>query len=314
MIKSPYEVQTGPRKIRMLIAGFPGIGKTTLALSSPRPLHIDVDFGLNRIAPYHRTPYIQPSDYQELLDELTEDNLKGFETLVFDTGGKLFSLISLWAVKQNTKNALRDGALSIAGYGFVGREFQRLFDFCFYELGKNIVFVFHTTEEKDGEETKWRIKVDGKTKTNIWEPMDLGGFIEMSGTKRRIGFDNCERYFAKGTRSIHGYRDIPTLSPNGTNDFLTKLFDEYNESIEKETRDLETARKDYNLAMEEGGEIISSIADLNTALDATSKLGEIKHRLTSREELWDELYQKATKLGLKYDKQKKQFVAADDRA
>lgn len=46
MIRNPNDIQDGAKKIRMLIAGYPGIGKSTLALSSPRPLHIDCDFGL----------------------------------------------------------------------------------------------------------------------------------------------------------------------------------------------------------------------------------------------------------------------------
>ena len=46
MIRNPNDIQDGAKKIRMLIAGYPGIGKSTLALSAPRPLHIDCDFGI----------------------------------------------------------------------------------------------------------------------------------------------------------------------------------------------------------------------------------------------------------------------------
>ena len=49
MIRNPNDIQEGAKKIRMLIAGYPGIGKSTLALSAPNPLHIDVDFGIDRI-------------------------------------------------------------------------------------------------------------------------------------------------------------------------------------------------------------------------------------------------------------------------
>lgn len=51
MIRNPNDIQEGAKKIRMLIAGYPGIGKSTLALSAPNPLHIDVDFGIDRIEP-----------------------------------------------------------------------------------------------------------------------------------------------------------------------------------------------------------------------------------------------------------------------
>ena len=58
MIRNPNDIQDGAKKIRMLIAGYPGIGKSTLALSAPRPLHIDGDFGIDRIQPPYRLPYI----------------------------------------------------------------------------------------------------------------------------------------------------------------------------------------------------------------------------------------------------------------
>ena len=35
MIRNPNDIQDGAKKIRMLIAGYPGIGKSTLALSAP---------------------------------------------------------------------------------------------------------------------------------------------------------------------------------------------------------------------------------------------------------------------------------------
>ena len=92
MIRNPNDLHDGEKKIRMLIAGYPGIGKSTLALSAPNPLHIDVDFGIDRIEPRYRKPYIQPKSYDEILEDLTPGNLQDFDTLVFDTGGKLISL------------------------------------------------------------------------------------------------------------------------------------------------------------------------------------------------------------------------------
>ncbi len=49
MIQKPENIIPQEKKIRMLIAGYPGIGKSTLALSAPRPLHIDCDFGIDRV-------------------------------------------------------------------------------------------------------------------------------------------------------------------------------------------------------------------------------------------------------------------------
>lgn len=307
MIRNPEEIVVQEKKIRMLIAGYPGIGKSTLALSAPRPLHIDCDFGVDRVEPKYRKPFIQPGSYAEILNDLTPDNLTNFDTLVFDTGGKLITLMSQWAIQQDAKYGQRDGSLSLKGYGFVGREFVRLMDYCFYTLKKHIVIIFHATEEKDGDNTRLRIKVEGQTKNNVWEPMDLGGFVEMIGNDRTIGFSNCERYFAKGTRGIHGVYKIPDLA-NHPNDFLTWLFDEYNKKSEAEVNAAAEQQEKYKRAMADGLAIINVVTDADTANQMIGPMKEIVHALTSKAELDAEWKKKINALGLTYDKTTKLYV------
>lgn len=307
MIRNPNEIQDGQKKIRMLIAGYPGIGKSTLALSAPKPLHIDVDFGIDRIEPRYRVPYIQPASYQEILDDLVPQNLADFDTLVFDTGGKLITLMSLWAIKKDPKLGQRDGSLSLKGYGFVGREFVRLMDYCFYELKKNIVIIFHAIEDKDGDNIRLRIKVEGQTKNNVWEPMDLGGFVEMMGNDRTIGFSNCERYFAKGTRGIHGVYKIPALTPESKNDFLTWLFDQYNKISEEEAVRAEEEKDLYTEAMEEGKKLLATATDADSFNAMVPKFGAIQHSLTSKTELTALWRAKVKELGLVYDRSTKTY-------
>ena len=84
MIRKPSEIREGQKKIRMLIAGYPGIGKTTLALSAPNPLHIDVDFGIDRVEPIYRKDYIQPANYDEILTDLQPANVQDYRSLMVD--------------------------------------------------------------------------------------------------------------------------------------------------------------------------------------------------------------------------------------
>ncbi len=310
MIRNPNEILEQEKKIRILIAGYPGIGKSTLALSSPRPLHIDVDFGIDRIEPRYRKPFIQPQSYDEIMSDLIPSNLKDFDTLVFDTGGKLISLMSLWAIKKDPKYGQRDGSLSLKGYGFVGKEFVRLMDYCFYELKKHIVMVFHAIEEKDGDNTRLRIKVEGQTKNNVWEPMDLGGFVEIYGNDRVIGFSNCERYFAKGTRGIKGIMKIPELTPSTPNDFLTRLFTKYNDLAAQEIASNQDDLLAYNAAMAEGKDILDSIKDAKTANAAIPRWKAIQHSLTSAKELNVAFNAKIAECGLVFDKTTKKYKSA----
>ncbi len=302
MIKKASElVQKENIRIRILIAGFPGIGKTTVGLSAPKPLHIDTDFGATRVNPKHRADTIQPNSYQELLDDLKPENLKEYETLVFDTGGALFDLMKPYLIQQDAKNGKRNGDLILQGYGAAGREFKRLMDKAYYELKKHIVIIFHAKEEKDGENTRLRILIEGKTKNDVWQPMDLGGFMEMQGNERTIGFTNCERYFAKGTHGIQGIRRIKELQAENKNDFLTKLFEEVQKNIEKETEIFEKEKLAYEALME-------SFDFENTEInELMEQITNANHILTSKVELRAKFKEKVKKEGYVYDSETKRY-------
>lgn len=308
MIKRPDEVVQTTKKIRMIIAGFPGIGKTTLGLSAPKPLLIDVDRGIDRVQAKNRKDFTQPITYEELLQDLKSD-LSSYETLVFDTGGKLLDLMKPYVIKQDSKNGQKDGTtLSIKGYGAIGKEFQRLMDYAYYNLNKNVVVLFHAKEDKDGEATKLRILVEGSTKDNVWQPMDLGGFMEMYNGKRTIGFDNCERYYAKGTHGVKGVIDLPDLdNPNIPNDFLTKLFEKVNQSIREEATYFEEQKKNYEKVMSEVGNSIENMTEEN--IDSVMEiLKTAKHVLTSEKELRFMFKKKIESLGMVWDFDKRKYV------
>lgn len=316
MIVKPENVSFKDKKIRLLIAGYPGIGKTTLALSAPNPLYIDVDLSAERIdreVLNRAKGMTQPRDYTELRTDLgmgvsssdleaVKASLKDIDTIVIDTGGKLLTIMGQYGVKIESKYAQKDGSLSLKGYGWLGKEFQRFLDHCIYQLDKHIVIIFHTVEEKDGDETKLRIKAEGSSKNAVWEVMDLGGFMEMRGKKRTIGFSNCERYFAKGTRGISGVMEIPELKAGAPNDFLTKLFQKYNSISEDEAKAAAADKAKYDAAMARAQEIISTLKDADTVNAALDAFKHIDHALTSKRESGNMWNTKIAELGLMYDK------------
>lgn len=312
MIKKPCEISQTKKKIRILLAGFPGIGKSTLALSAPKPLHIDVDRGVDRVEVQYRKDVTQPETYEELLQDLNSD-LSEYETLVFDTGGKLLDLMKPYVIKKDSKNGQKDGqTLSIKGYGAVGKEFNRLMDYAFYTLNKNVVVIFHAKEDKDGEATKLRILVEGSTKDNVWQPMDLGGFIEMYNGKRFIGFDNCERYYAKGTHGIKGLIELTDLgNPNNQNNFLTKLFEQVNENIQKESEFYESQKKAYEQVMNDVKPKIDEMIEENVP-EIMTLIKNTEHVLTSEKELKHIFKQRIEELKLKWNSTAKKYEKIEE--
>ena len=314
MIKKAYELTTTDKKIRMLIAGYPGIGKTTLGLSAPKPLLIDADRGLDRVQNAHKTDFIQPESYEELMADLTPDNLKDYETLVFDTGGQLFKFMGDYAKKQNSVNGQKDGSLSLKGYGAVARLFENLMNRAYYELNKNVVVLFHAKEEKDGGDvSRLRILVEGSTKDNVWQPMDLGGFIEIHGDKRVISFKNTERHFGKCCHGIPDKFDIPLLDPSVKNDFLTKLFAQVNENMKKDAEFFEEQRKKYLALMDEAKGLVEAVTDLETAKQAADVIKSIEHIWTSRTEISSMFKEKIESLGIEYRKEEGDFFVKQEQ-
>lgn len=305
MIRKPAEMVNTENRFRVLIAGYPGIGKTTLGLSAPKPLLIDVDIGINRTMASVRKDYIQPESYEELLNDLKGD-LSDYETIVIDTGGKLLDLMKAYVIKNDIKNAKKDGTLSLQGYGAVGREFSRFMNYIYFDLRKHCVIIFHAVEEKQDEETKLRILVEGSTKNTVWQNVELGGFIEMRGNKKTIGFDNCERYFAKSSFGIKGNYTIPELDGTQQNDFLTKLFEQANKNIQEESKVFEEERKQYQEVMNALNPLIENMT-LENVNEVIEAIKTVSHILTSEKEAKAHFAEKIKELNLVWNKEKQQY-------
>lgn len=302
MIKKPNELNFSNKKFAVIIAGVPGIGKTTLALSAPKPLLIDLDKGVSRVVAKYRTDTDEVGTYEELMSDLQNSDLSDYETIVIDTGGKLLEMLKPVVITEDPKNGKRDGNLSLQGYGAVKRKFNQFVSFV-KGLDKHLIFVFHATEVTlDDKTTGLRIRMEGSSKDEIWDDIDIGGFVEMVGNNRTIGFSNCTRYYAKGTHGISGIYDIPVLDKNVQNDFMTKLFSVIQEELKNET--IETSK--YNEVMKLKNDIFSidTLENINAMIDT---LKNTQHYLTSKEELWFHLCEKAKSLGFTYNKEKKLF-------
>lgn len=302
MIQKVNELNFESKKIAMIIAGVPGIGKTTLALSSPKPLLVDLDDGLDRVEASFRKDRIVCKDYDELMSDLNTD-LSDYETIVIDTGGKLLNFLKPVVIKQDAKNGQRNGELSLKGYGAVKKLFSNFVNFV-KGKNKNLIMIFHASEVNlSNDVVGLRIRIEGSSKDEVWDDMDLGGFVEMIGNERHISFSNNDRFYAKGTHGITGSWKIPTLKVGSENNFITNLFAAYNNNLKQET-------DQYNayLKVMEYKSTIDQLSTLESVKNAFKHIQEIEHILSSKTELWFALTEKAKSLGFKYDKTTNNFI------
>lgn len=305
-IKKAAEMDFSNKKFMVIISGQPGLGKTTLALSAPKPFLFDTDGGIARVKAAHRQEVVTSvaESYEELLGDMESEEYKAALSIIIDTGGTLVQLMKDWAIKQDKK--AKDGR---AMYGIIKSEFDRL---C-YQIrkdGKHLVVVFHTTEQSKGDVIQTRLSCEGGTKDLVWTPADFGGHMYILGTKRVIGFTPTDEYFAKGCFGVQGVIPVPDLKDGQKNTFLTDLFAKAQENINAEAAAYGGEKKAYDAAMEHGKAIIETANDPASVATAADAINNLDHALTSKAELKKLLLARMKKIGVKWDANEKSYVAA----
>ena len=283
--------------IRALIYGTPGVGKSTLALSMPNPVLIDADGGVMRIRSDHRAPTLRVSKYQDVLDLLDSNELKGFQTIVIDTVGKLLDMMSEHIMSIDPKMKTRNGTLQLQGYGARKAMFLSMLT-KIKMLGMHAVFVAHDIEEKskshDNQDVLFhRPDIGGSSRQDLMKDIDIVGFMVMTGKDRTIYFSPQESYYAKNSAGIEDVLKVPNLQRGEENNFLKTVIDRVIEAMQEE--DKKTA--EYRKLMGKLKKDVDGITDLLTLNDMLIKLGTMKHLFDSKISSWKLLQEKAKTLG-----------------
>lgn len=289
----------------LIIAGVPGIGKTTLALSAPDPLLINTDDNYHKVKIAHRVaPHITPQDYDEVKRDLENEDLSTYKTLIFDTAGTLVEIMKLWVAKKSI-NTLKDGVtLSLKGYGALKEEFSRLMNFCRYQLKKHIILIFHTNEKKEEDGIIYRLDIAGSSGDFAWKIADLGGFYFTESGNRIINFSPTQYYHAKNAYGITGTREIPYTHSASDNTFLTDIFNE----AEKNQKEEEKLITEYTNLMDNIRSIIDQVQDVDGANDVCETFTKITWVFAAKKEAWALLNQHCKPLGIVYSRENKKFV------
>ena len=221
--------------LKIIIYGYPGMGKTSLAATAPHPFIFDFDNGLHRMVQDIRPFGIRIEDYQGALD-LVDGPLKeavekgGYNTCVVDTVGTMLdNSLAPWLIAQNAKNGTGGNTLSMAGWGALGVEFNS-FARKLNEMGLHVVFVCHAKED----EKNIVLDVKGGSKTVLYQSADLIGFIEMNGKKRVLSFDPQQGRIGKNVGGLPDFV-VPDSAKPEFADLLTRIIEQAQEAMSRQT-------------------------------------------------------------------------------
>ena len=220
LIKKSNEL-TIPSTVKMMIYGQAGMGKTTLALSAPRPLLLDFDGGVKRgnMAHLDGVDIVQVTSWQDV-QQVLQENLSAYQTIVVDTIGKMMDFIITY--KCGTRQP------QIRDWGGINAEFSWMTR-TLSSLNKNVVFVAHRDTRKEGDDTVFIPALREKSYNSIVTELDLLGYLEMkneNGVQRRtITFDPTSRNDGKNTCNLPGIMSVPGIvdaagNPTAKNNFI----------------------------------------------------------------------------------------------
>lgn len=311
MFKKPSELAYNST-IKALVYGQPGLGKSTLALSTPNPVLFDFDGGIQRVNGAFQCPTLQVQDWTEVLQALQEleKEPNDFKTIVIDTAGKMLDYMSTYIIQQDNRLGKRDGSLTLQGFGA-----RKIMFINFLKrvsmMGKHVIFVAHEREEKDGDIRIVRPEIGGSSAGDLIKELDLVGYMQAIGNKRTISWTPQEKFYAKNTCNLPPMQEIPVIIDTqgkiiGHNDFMSNIFENYDNYLKQESN----TRKEYDELI---SEIEGEVACISDAEQANSYVLSMK----DKKQIWDSnahakslITDRCKELGLKFNKTTKKYEAA----
>jgi hypothetical protein len=254
-------------------------------------------------------PTLQPTSWEDTNEALKEIALEMPEvkTIVIDTVGKMLDFMSAYIIKNDPKMAMRDGSLSLKGYGVRKTMFVNFIK-QLAMMGKNVVFIAHEREERRGEETFKRPEIGGSSANDLIKELDLVGYMYAVGKERVVTFDPAEYYYAKNTCNLPAAMKLPMVVDENGRGTSNVAFS----NIVKSYKTAQEARQEQTADYEALLDVITGKVD--AATDAAS-LNEAMAEVFGYEHIYDSLLRakkavakKGAELKVVYNQAKKCYV------
>ena len=276
----------------MTIYGQPGIGKSSLAFSTAKPLLLDFDGGAQRA--YGRKDVVRISQWADV-SSITGDDVAEYDTIVLDTVGRALEYLTASLIAENPKLKRSTGELTMQGYGALKTAFNAWLSRV-RTFGKDIVLIAHEKEERSGDDTTVRLDAAGSTRTEVIRLSDLVGFVYADGTSRMLDFNPTGQHTGKNCAGFPALQ-VPHLATEKA--WLAGIFRQAKDTLNAmsaEQKEIETESQD----------ILSRVAEVTNATDANGILREIAGKPYERM-IKTTLHKRATALGLAANKKTKSY-------
>lgn len=274
----------------------PGIGKTTMAFTADSAILLDFDRGAYRAA--NRGDSVQVESWSDVTS-IEASDLAPYKTVVVDTAGRALDFLTVDITKKNAKHG-NGGALTLQGYGVLKSQFTAWLT-TMKLMGKDVVLIAHSSEDKKGDDIIERLDVQGGSKSEIYKSADAMGRLYLVNGKRTLSFSPTDTAFGKNPGCLEALK-VPDVATEPR--FLAGV--------------IQSIKDKLNAMSEDQLKRQSQIADWMTVL-AEAKEPEHFNQLVGDVKTADKtlapilkgaLHRAATEAGMTFDKAKAEYVRA----
>ena len=204
----------------------PGLGKTSLGFTADKAISFDFDRGAHRTGELRRGAVVPVQQWSDI-ENITEQDLAPFNTVVIDTVGAILESIKTHLLKT-ANNRQQDGALKLKAQGLANMKFKQYIN-TLLSFGKDVVFIAHASEDQSGDQIIYRPELGGKNRNELYRIADIMGYLTTVTTgegknARVINFKPSPTHHAKNSGALGGETGevwVPDLKSHPT--FLADL-------------------------------------------------------------------------------------------
>lgn len=285
----PYKIQS----ICLTIYSNPGLGKTSLAFTASRPLLLDFDGGAYRAD--NRGDTVIVSDWSDVAG-IERGDVESYDTIIIDTVGKALESLTQDILRRNSRLGW-GGALNQQGWGQLGVQF-RSFMSKIKGFGKDVVLISHMDEQRDGDQTRERLKIPGATQGLVLTDSDSIGRISIVDQRRYLIFNPTEASFGKDPARL-GVAPIPESESEQFDNYLARGIAKIKERL-NEARVPDKGERDW---------FAQHLPECKDA-DAVNALSARAHK--AGRDVEGMVAQRASELGLEYDAQRREYIYLEE--